>query len=65
MATVYVIQDNKYVAFAVDAEESIHAYNHEGELDDVVSRGYFFASDLDFYEINGVEADHFLKERGW
>lgn len=66
MTIVYIIEDClANAAFAIDAEESIHVYDNKNELYDVVSRGQFFGSDLDFYEIEGEAAAAFLAERGW
>lgn len=65
--TVYIIDDSlTHTAYAVDAEESIHLYNGKGEFRYCLTRGEFFGSDYDFYEIEGAAADAFLREKaGW
>ena len=57
MTTLYILEDSPIPAgFAMDSEESIHLYLPNGDLFDVWTRGQFFGSDLDFYEIDGDEA---------
>lgn len=66
MTTLYILEDSPIPAgFAMDSQESIHLYLPNGDLFDVWTRGQFFGSDLDFYEINGDEAQAYLAERGW
>lgn len=66
MPIVYIIEDSmSHEIFAIDCEESIHTFNARNERVDVLTRGQFFGSDLDFYEIEGEAAAAFLAERGW
>ncbi len=66
MTTVYIFEELGMEGwFAIDAQESIHTYTPDGEMHDCMDRGSFFGYFMDFYEIEGREADEFLKSKGW